>query len=80
MLLTNAEVAWAAYENERQASSWALRSLAQHLLLVEDELSVEADARQRAEHRARRLEDDLRAAGKDPANPVSGVRLKGQPI
>ena len=77
--LTNAQAAWVAYENEVQAGRWARGVLAEHIRRIEDELSAEADARQRAEHRAHRLEEDLRAAGKDPATPVSGVRLRGQP-
>ena len=75
LLKSDADVAWDAFENEKAASSWAIRSMATHIRRLEDELSAERMAREGAERQATRLQSALRAAA--GPDPVSGVRLKG---
>lgn len=77
--LTAAQVARNAFENEVEASTWAIRSMGEHVRLLEESLNDEQTARFAAEQRAARLERDLRAAGVTPSPPASGVRLRGQP-
>ena len=48
-----------AFENEREASAWALKSLARHLFLIEEALFQECAARELAESRALFLERRL---------------------
>jgi hypothetical protein len=68
-----------AYENEREASRWALQSLARHLFLVEEELFRERHARQLAESRAANLERRLFDRGPAPP-PASGVQRKAEDV
>jgi hypothetical protein len=69
--LSSAECGWIAYENEREASRWALQSMAKHVEAIERELTEERD-------RAAQLEADLHAArAAEPSSPaVSGVRAR----
>ena len=66
-----------AFENEREASAWALKSLARHLFLIEEALFQECAARELAESRALFLE--RRLLGREPPAPAaSGVQLKAE--
>lgn len=67
--LSAAESAWVAYENEVQASGWALRSMAEHVTRIEVEL-------ENAHGRIEELEQELRAKSEPPPPAKSGVRVR----
>jgi predicted nucleic acid-binding Zn-ribbon protein len=70
--ISNAEAAWTAYENEVQASGWALRSMAEHVTRIETELD-------NAHGRIEELEQELRAKSEPPPPVKSGVRVRAAP-